>query len=269
MNFCISANIDQSITVKDWYQAVAQAGFTSLALNRDFAHCSYEEHSGRLQLLAEAAACNLSYSLLIVPTIADTDITCTHGETRMGAVCTIANAMHAARMIGCEAVVLGITHALPNKFGSDTASAIRAMADLVETAENMGINLLMKNLIDARSLATLEAVFAEYGSPNLGICYSPALDLMSQQAPYRLLDTYPERILAMQLSDTDRRSQYRLLPFEGLVDWQRIAAFLQADGKDIPLHLDLLLPASQTAFESLARWREVTKRFQHLIDRAA
>ncbi len=269
MTFCISANIDPSVTIKDWYQAVARAGFTSLALNRDFAHCSYEDHSGRLQLLAEAGACNLIYSLLIVPTIADTDITCTHGETRMGAVCTIANAMHAARVLGCQAVVLGITHALPSKHGSDTTSAIRALEDLVETAENMGINLLVKNLIDSRSLDTLDAVLAEFSSARLGICYSPALDLMSQQTPYRLLDTYPDRILAMQLSDTDRRSQYRLLPFEGLVDWQRIAAFLYASGKDIPLHLDLPSPVSQSAPESLALWREVTKRFQHLIDGAA
>ncbi len=238
MNFCISANIDQKISIKEEYQTVAQAGFSSLALNRDFAHCSYEEHGGRLQLLAEATACGLSYSLLIVPTIADTDITCTHGETRMGAVCTIANAMHAARMLGCEAVVLGITHALPNKFGSDTASAIRAMEDLVETAENMGINLLIKNLIDARSLETLEAILKAYPSPRLGICYSPALDLMSQQTPYRLLDTYSDRVLAMQFADTDRRSQYNLPPFSGLVDWRRIVAFVAASGHHLPIHLD-------------------------------
>jgi sugar phosphate isomerase/epimerase len=264
MNFCISANIDQRISIKDWYQAIAQAGFSSLTLNRDFAHCSYEEHAGRLQLLAEASACGLSYSLLIVPTIADTDITCTHGETRMGAVCTIANAMHAARMLGCESVVLGITHALPNKFGSDTASAIRAMEDLVETAENMGINLLMKNLIDARSLETLEALLSEYPSRQLGICYSPALDLMSQQTPYRLLDTYPDRVLAMQLSDTDRRLKYDLPLFQGLVDWHRISAFLASRTGDIPLHLELLPTVSHSLPENLALWRSAATNFEGL-----
>jgi len=263
MEFCISTNIDRQINLVEWYQAVAAAGFQALALNRDIPHCSYQEATGRLQLIAEAKRLDLRFSLLFMPVGADYDITCKHGETRMGAVCAVANAMHAAQVLGCSAVVLSVTQALPSRHGSDTASALAALTDLVETAENMGINLLLKNLIDSASLATLEVALAEHQSPRLGICYNPALDLLSGQPPYRLLETQANRILALQLADTDRRSPRNRIMFTGLVDWRRIAAFL-ATVHRIPVHLDLDPVPETTAGEHLASLRRAANRLIEL-----
>lgn len=264
MEFCISTNIDRQINVADWYQAVAAAGFRTLSLNRDTAHCSYEKATGRLQLIAEAKRFDLSYSLLFVPFGSDYDITCTHGETRMGAVCAIANAMHAAQVLGCSAIVLSVTHALPTRHGSDTSSALVSLTDLVETAENMRINLLLKNLIDSASLETLEAALAEFPSPRLGVCYNPALDLLSGQPPYRLLETQANRILALQLADTDRRTPRNRMMFTGLVDWHRLAAFLSIAPR-MPLHLDIDVTPEVTAGEHLASLRTAADRLVELM----
>lgn len=267
MDYCISTNIDRKGSISEWYQAVQAAGFRSLALNQDFAHCSYEEHTGRLQLLADASAHDMRYALLFVPSSSEYDISCRHGETRMGAVCGVANSMYAAKVLGCAAVVLGVTHSLPTRHGSDTASVLHALEGLVETAENMGINLLLRNLIDSRSLDTFKAALAEYRSLKFGVCYNPALDLLSQQSPYRILEDYTERIMAMQLADSDRKSSYHLLPFSGLVDWHRIAAFLSATEQDMPLHLDCLPLNGDGSAEALQLVCNVADRLKELVDR--
>ncbi len=258
MDFAIPVNIDETIPLDDLFAKIADCGFPYLALTDNPQHCDYQQHTGRLQLIAYAQKQRLAFDTLHVPVGKDFDITSKHADTRMGAVCNVANTMHAARVLGVRTVVLSATHALPSPHGSDTNSLIHGLEGLIETAENMGINLALRNLIDHRSLESLAAALEEYDSPRFGLCYDTALDLLADHEPYELLDQFGDRLKAVLFSDTDGKMARNLAPFTGIVDWQRVMASLAVCGYRDPVTLNVKLPKSIN--DSLSTLSEVKDR---------
>lgn len=262
MDFAIPVNIDETIPLDDLFARIAGCGFQQLALTDNPQHCDYQQHTGRLQLIAYAQKQSLAFDTLHVPVGKDFDITCKHADTRMGAVCNVANTMHAARVLGVRTVVLSATHALPSPHGSDTRSLIHGLEGLIETAENMGINLALRNLIDRRSLESLAAALAEYDSPRFGLCYDTALDLLAGHEPYELIDQFGDRLKAVLFADTDGKVSRNLAPFTGIVDWQRVWAMLAVAGYRGSLTLNVSLPA--LIEEKLAVVTNVRSRFEEI-----
>ncbi len=243
MDLAIPVNIDETIPLADLFTKIADCGFQYLALTDNPQHCDYQQHTGRLQLIAYAQKQKLAFDTLHVPVGKDFDITSKHADTRMGAVCNVANTMHAARVLGVRTVVLTATHALPSPQGSDTTSLIHALEGLIETAENMGINLALRNLIDHRSLESLAAALEEYDSPRFGLCYDTALDLLADHEPYAMLEEYSDRLKAVLFADTDGKVMRNLAPFTGTVDWQQVCAMLTVGGYRNPVTLNVRMPS--------------------------
>ncbi len=262
MDFAIPVNIDETIPLDDLFAKIADCGFPYLALTDNPQHCDYQQHTGRLQLIAYAQKQRLAFDTLHVPVGKDFDITSKHADTRMGAVCNVANTMHAARVLGVRTVVLSATHALPSSHGSDTKSLIHGLEGLIETAENMGINLALRNLIDHRSLESLAAALEEYDSPRFGLCYDTALDLLADHEPYALLDQYGDRLKAVLFSDTDGKVARNLAPFTGIVDWQQVFAILTVGGYRDPVTLNVRMPS--LIAEKLAILQSIRDRFEQM-----
>ena len=259
MDFAIPVNIDETIPLSELFAKIAESGFGKLALTDNPQHCDYQQHTGRLQLIAYAKERKLSFDTLHVPVGRDFDITSKHADTRMGAVCNVANTMHAARVLGVRTVVISATHALPSPHGSDAQSLVHALEGLIETAEIMGINLALRNLIDRRSLDSLAIAMEEYDSPRFGFCYDTALDLLADHEPYAILEEYGDRLKAVLFADTDGKVSRNLVPFTGIVDWQCVWAMLSVAGYRDPITLNVALPNSIT--ESLIILSEVRNRF--------
>ncbi len=265
MNFSLPISPCRSLDLKSYFSACSEAGFSHLNLDEEIPHCSYRDRTGRLQLISEARSAVLAYDALHLPVTQEYDITCTDAETRMGAVVRIALLMSAARDIGCRAVILTITHALPNQYGSDARSAIHALEGLVETAEIMGIKLAVRNLIESRSLKTLELVFSEYRSPQFGLCYSPALDLLARGETCEILKRHSSRLAAATLSDTDGKSLTDLTPFTGEVDWQMVCSILSVEQVSFPLFLNIGYHGLSDITEYLGLAADAADRFDELL----
>lgn len=263
MDFAIPANIDETISLSDLFEKIAATGFARLALTANPQHCDYQQRTGRLQLIAYANQYKLVFDTLHVPVGLDYDITNKDSESRMGAVCNVANTMHAARVLGVRTVVLSATHALPNRHGSDTRSLLHALEGLIESAEIMGINLALRNLIDVRSRESLDAAMREYLSPRFGLCYDTALDLLADHEPYEILDKYGERLKAVLFADTDGKVMRNLPPFSGIVDWHRVSALLSVAGYQSPVTLNVSLASSIN--ESLSVLMDISKRFSQML----
>ncbi len=262
MNFAIPVNIDETIPLADLCGEIAGSGFAHLALTDNPRHCDYQQHTGRLQLIAYAQSQRLAFDTLHVPVGQDFDVTSKHADTRMGGVCNVANTMHAARVLGVRTVVLSATHSLPSRHGSDTRSMIHALEGLIETAEIMGINLALRNLIDRQSLASLATALQEYDSPRFGLCYDTALDLLADHEPYALLDQFGDRLKAVLFADTDGKVARNLAPFAGIVDWRRVLASLAVCGYREPVTLNVILPKSIS--DSLSILSEVKDRLDQI-----
>jgi sugar phosphate isomerase/epimerase len=235
LEFAIPVNIDESIPLIESFRNVKESGFRYLAVTVNPQPCDYNAHTGRLQLLAYAREQALEFDSLQVPATQDYDLTIKNSDARMGAVCNVANTMHAARVLGVRSVILSVTHALPTPYGSDTQSLIRSLEGLIETAEIMRINLAMRNLIDRRSLDTLTAALREYNSPYFGLCYDSALDILADHEPYVILDEFGGRLKAVSFADTDGKIERQLVPFSGVVNWQQVCAMLTDHGYRFPV----------------------------------
>lgn len=259
MDFAIPVNIDETIPLAELFAKIAQSGFGRLALTDNPQHCDYQEHTGRLQLIAYAQERKLLFDTLHVPVGRDFDITSKHADTRMGAVCNVANSMHAARVLGVRTVVISATHALPSPHGSDTQSLVHALEGLIETAEIMGINLALRNLIDRQSRESLAVALEEYDSPRFGFCYDTALDLLADHEPYAMLEEYGDRLKAVLFADTDGKVARNLTPFTGVVDWQRVWAMLSVIGYSGAITLNVKPPT--LIEESLKILAEVRAQF--------
>ncbi len=263
MEFSIPVNIDERIPLVELFAKVANHGFRKLALTNNPQHCDFDEHTGRLQLIAYAHEHRLSFDTLHVPVNQIYDITSKHSESRMGAVCNVANTMHAARVLGVRTVILSATHALPSPHGSDTRSLIHALEGLIETAEIMGINLALRNLIEKQSLESLAAALREYSSPRFGLCYDTALDLLADHEPYMLLDEFGGRLKAVIFADTDGKVARNLVPFTGIADWQQVCAMLTDHGYRETVTLNASLTAGVDA--SLSALAEVRTRINDML----
>ncbi len=263
MEFAIPINIDENIPLVDLFDRIATAGFGQLAMTANPQHCDYNEHTGRLQLLAYAKIHDMRFDTLQVPVAQDYDLTTTNSEVRMSSVCNVANVMHAARVLGVRTVILTVTHALPTPYGSDIKSLIQSLEGLIETAEIMGINLAMRNLIDRRSLETMAAALREYNSPRFGLCYDTALDLMADHEPYLILDEFGGRLKAVSLADTDGKIERNLVPFTGIVDWQQVCAMLTDHGYQSPVTFNVASASEGSTV--LAKLVEVRDRINQML----
>lgn len=237
MDFSIPNNLDSRISLRELFLAAAAKGFSKIALTDILPHCDYYDHTSRLQLLAHSGEAGVAFDTLHVPVGTKYDISSKNADLRMEGVCNVANAMHAARVLGARTVVISVTHALPNPHGSDTRSVIHALNGLIETAEIMRINLAMRNLIDSKSLETIAAALSEYDSPYFGLCYDAGLDMLADHEPYVLIDDHGHRLKAVIFADSDGKSRYDLMPFTGLIDWHRILAMIADHGYEDPILL--------------------------------
>ncbi|MGB5137436.1 MAG: TIM barrel protein [Candidatus Zixiibacteriota bacterium] len=263
MEFSIPVNIDESIPLVMLFERIAKHGFAKLALTTNPQHCDYEQQTGRLQLMAYAKEHGVVFDTLHVPVNQNFDITSKHAETRMGAVCNVANTMHAARVLGVRTVVISATHALPSRHGSDTKSLIHALEGLIESAEIMGINIALRNLIERLGLDSLAVALREYSSPRFGLCYDTALDVLADHEPYVLLEEFGDRLKAVIFADTDGKAKQNLVPLSGAVDWQKVCAMLSDHGYSEPVTLNVNLPAgAETGLRELA---EVGRQINEML----
>ena len=101
-------------------------------------------------------------------------------------------------------------------------------AKIVECAEKYDFCLCVEN---SKATEHLGAVMDRFQSPNVRFCYDSGHDLgMAWDTPYlnQYLPAYGDRLAALHLHDSIKGFDMHMAPFDGAIDWQRVAKDLAA-----------------------------------------
>lgn len=102
-----------------------------------------------------------------------------------------------------------------------TAAGMDSLQQFIVKAEARHITLALEN---TRRPDLLDAIFATFPSPWLGMCYDTSHDrLWPVEAP-GLLKRYGDRLVTTHFSDTDGSMDRHFLPGDGVIDWPAVAA---------------------------------------------
>ncbi len=264
MEFAISLRQSDSTPLRQKLAIALQQGWRRFVVDNFFLENELSDRDSFVKVQSALQEFGVSVAALTLPLSSRFDITCRDGETRMDAVCHIANFMFAAKTLGIPTVVLCVSPSLPSPHGNDTRSALRALEGLVESAEIMKINLALKNLVDSLSRSTLEAALAEYPSPNFGFCYNSRFDHLAGDEPLSLLDRYGNRLKMIELSEGDERTTGRAPVSAGMIDWAELCRRIVASGYDRVVHLESLDRLGDSRNDDLKHLAEIRDKLAKL-----
>jgi len=137
---------------------------------------------------------------------------------------------------------------------------------LTERAERFGIDIALENLRYPRHL---EFVYSHIQSKHMKFCYDSGHE--NCRTPHiDFLQKYGDRLAALHLHDNDGTDDQHILPFDGTVPWDRVAAHLRSlrYSADLTLEIDMHYGnhAAYTAREYLAEGMNRAKRLREMIE---
>lgn len=106
-----------------------------------------------------------------------------------------------------------------------TSVGLRRIDRLLDLAQRCEVQIALENV---KAPGPVEQLLDRYDSPYLGLCYDAGHDFVYQPAPYRLLEQYASRLMALHLHDNDRSFDQHDLLGRGKIDWRRIRQNVQA-----------------------------------------
>ena len=101
-------------------------------------------------------------------------------------------------------------------------------ARIVECAEKHNFRLCVEN---SKATAHLGAVMDRFRGPNVRFCYDSGHDLgmaWDTEYFYRYLPDYGDRLAAVHIHDSIKGFDMHMAPFDGAIDWERVAKDLAA-----------------------------------------
>ncbi|MCK4858411.1 MAG: sugar phosphate isomerase/epimerase [candidate division Zixibacteria bacterium] len=239
MQLAIGTTFDYQVPVEQQLIELEDTVFTAISLGANTVHSGYLHRQGQRKLLALSEKHRLEIDSLHVPFTRGYDLSHADSESRMAAVCRVALCLAAAVELTCPTAIVHLNHFSPKGYQQNVDSLLYSLDVLIESAENMKINIAAENLYDSISLEFLERALAEFKSERFGFCYDSSHDLLSGNEPYRILEKYADRLLAVHLSDNDGREDCHWISFTGQVDWERICSILKESGYSGSLLLEV------------------------------
>lgn len=225
----ISTSFSYEIPIEDQVPLMAEAGFTYLSLGAQLEHSGYliAEQRARLKELL------CSHGLRV-------DTIHARGLDRPDALSEAAATVEAAADLKARCVVV---HAGP--FELDEAEVDRRLCGLLETcaelravAKAAGLGLALENVMPGLATDLVRRALPRLDGDVFGLCYDSSHAQICGR-PLDLLDEFPDRLIAVHLSDRIGPFMDHVIPGEGLIDWSALCARLRAAGYDRPLLLEV------------------------------
>ena len=241
---------DQRLS-RDHLREVAAAGFTAIELAAEASHFAFQNESNVADLQSW---------------LAETGLTLASVQASRSALTDIEKALFIGRRIAFKVLVVRI-EALKQPDGSARSNrdaARRSVEALALLAEPLGISLALAIGADAMSEPRALAHFVDElrDAGDVGIC----LDFGHGHLRGDLLetmDTVSEHVAAVHLNDNRGRSDERLVPFEGTIDWPGAMTTLQKIGYDGPLIF--VLDGRRGRPDVLARSQQARRQLDRLF----
>jgi sugar phosphate isomerase/epimerase len=267
MQLAVSTTFDYELSLSEQFALIRGADMQFVSLGARESHSDYLSQTGRARLLRLAHEFEIDLDSLHVPIARGYDLSNADAEPRMAAVCRVALCMASAAELHCRTVILHLTHYEQAPYEQRLEPLLESLEVLIESAENMKINLAAENLYDRTSLRFLERTLEELDSPRYGLCYDSSHDQLSGMEPYSLLEKYSDRLLAVHLSDNDGQDDRHWIPFTGQVDWDRICSQLHDVRFKGPLLLEVENRSGQNPEEFMLEASMAGERLVKMIGR--
>lgn len=239
MQLAISTTFDYQLRIGEQLALLQRSGFDSISLGAQESHSGYLNQVDRGRLLTLVREHELTIDSLHVPIRQGYDLSKSDPEPRMAAVCRVALCMASATELQCSTVILHLSHFPPVPYDQQLEPLLHSLDALIESAENMKINLAAENLYDDNSLFFLRRALEQFDSERFGLCYDSSHDLLSGKEPYKLLEEFSDRLMAVHLSDNDGDEDRHWIPFTGIANWERISGILKQSEFAGPLLLEV------------------------------
>lgn len=196
--------------------------------------------------------------------------------SRKAGVEIIKNRMDLAEMIGAEEIVLHFappyrylreTKEYREKFWENTK---KSFDELEKYSKNKKIKIALENLheLPVEDLEEyFDALLDIYSPDFLGMCYDSGHAMIRNAAHIcSFLEKYAERIIAVHLHDNMgyaeqdyedelklSKADMHLLPFEGVINWDMVMAYLAKTTYKLPLTLEVRMPSNVSEDEFLSK----------------
>jgi sugar phosphate isomerase/epimerase len=157
---------------------------------------------------------------------------------RLAGIELVQNRIAMAARLGSDAIILH----LPSEPGDAAereacwARVRRSLDELEPFARARGVRIALENG-GKDNFDALEQVFALYGPDFIGLCYDSGHGHVAGNGLDRL-DRVKDRLVSIHLHDNDGTADQHKLPFDGTVDWPRLARLLAASSYRKPVSLE-------------------------------
>lgn len=239
MRMAIGTTFDYELPLEQQFALLDRTNFTTVSLGANETHSGFLNTLGRSRIQELAREHQIEIDSLHVPILQAYDLSKADTERRMAAVCRVALCLASAVDLGASTVVLHLNHFPPVSYEQQLKPLLRSLEALIESAENMKLNLAAENLYDSIGLEFLAGALEEFNSERFGFCYDSSHDQLSGQEPYTILERYADRLMALHLSDNDGKEDRHWVPFTGVVNWERICSILREHSYDRTLLLEV------------------------------
>lgn len=119
----------------------------------------------------------------------------------------------------------------------------RSVGVLAEQAASRGVKLALENGQEAAYDQVLATLLAEFANEHVGFCYDSGHENV-QGTCFRMLERFGHRLLTVHLHD-NHGSDTHMLPWEGMIDWDRFRGLLHGIGYSGNLLLEADMRHSQ------------------------
>jgi len=157
---------------------------------------------------------------------------------RLAGVELVKNRIEMAARLGSDVIIMHIAaepaEAEPNQ---RYWTILRGSLDALEDhARSHGVRIAIENM-SQDNFGTLEKLFALYGPHFLGLCYDSGHGNVAGNGLDRL-GRVKDRLISVHLHDNDGTGDQHKLPFEGTVDWPRLARLIAESAYCKPASLE-------------------------------
>jgi len=128
--------------------------------------------------------------------------------------------INCARICGLHEIPTMVVHCTRSvELPEITGIGLERIRKLVEFCEKSNVNIAFENIKDFRHL---EYIFSNIKSERLGFCFDSGHENYAHSA-VDCLEKYGEKLLCVHLEDNFGDLDTHLLPFDGTIDWVRLA----------------------------------------------
>jgi sugar phosphate isomerase/epimerase len=244
MNLSITTDYNTSKGSPEPYlKAIAKAGFSHIhwchQWNTDFLYGKHE--------IAQIKQWLSEYGIQLC------DLHASHGQEkrwgsdleyeRQAGLDLIRNRLEMTAELGGDVIIL---HAPPD---DDIGLQRKSLGDLEADIRRTGVRIALENL-GTGSFDRVEALLSEFGPDVAGHCYDSGHGNITGDGPERL-DGLKDRRISVHLHDNDGEGDQHRLPFDGTIDWEKVAGLIR-----------------QSAYEKLASFELVDRGYEELSEEA-